>query len=166
MKSTFRLLPHIRLELLVMIQNILPLIAMTGQDIRNQRLRLWHDERIFILSPLYLIKIRPKDLFSILFSKTLIQILCRQYDPVIELLNQLTHFSHMIIAICTTDKPAMRLQYPSYFLADFRNILTIEQYMIRYHKIKWICIIWYSFRVKYTELESDIICSNRTPCIS
>ena len=136
MKSAFRLLPHIRLELLVMIQNILSLISMARQDIRNQWLRFRHDKRILIPPPLYLFKILLKNLFSVLFSKTLVQILCCQYNPVIELLDQFTHFSHMIIAICTADKSSSRLQYTFYFFTDFRNILAIEQHIIGNYKIK------------------------------
>ena len=45
-EPAFRLLTHIRLELLVMIQNILSLISMARQDIRNQWLRFRHDKRI------------------------------------------------------------------------------------------------------------------------
>ena len=62
MKSAFRLLPHIRLELLIMIQNILSLISMARQDIRNQWLRFRHDKRILIPPPLYLFKILLKNL--------------------------------------------------------------------------------------------------------
>ena len=73
MESACRFFLHIGTEFLIVLQNVLILVAVAGEDIRDQWFRLRDQEGILIEFPSHFLKIGGQDLSTVLPSKFIIK---------------------------------------------------------------------------------------------
>ena len=107
-QTSIRPLLHIGKELSVPLRNILSLVAMAGQDIRDQRLRIRHDQAVFVGSPLHICKTGLQHIPAILPAKPLVKLICGQHDMFVKTLYQFTDFFHMVVPVGAADQlPAL-----------------------------------------------------------
>ena len=76
---------------------------MAGQNVGNQWLCIRDKKGVIIGFPENIRKIRCKDIGTVFSAETFVKSVCGKNDPVIEILDQLADFLHMMTAISAAD---------------------------------------------------------------
>ena len=95
---------YVGTKFLVPVQNVLVLVAVTGENVGDEGLCIRHQKEILIWLPDNSVKKRSENLMSIVPAKPFIKLVCRKHDPLIEILYELADLAHVAAAIGAADK--------------------------------------------------------------
>lgn len=95
-------------EFFVSVQNVLVLIAVTGEDISDERFGLSHQKAVFISVPFYPGKIRAEIGRSVFSAEFFVKFFCGQDDPAVKVLDQAADLFHMVCAVSAAEENALR----------------------------------------------------------